>query len=693
MIGEVLSDLLKNRPGLISMSAVLLAIVFICQIVLVSNRESMTNDEGFHIYAGYRYWQCGDFGVNPEHPPFAKMTAALPLLLTSQTAPAGACPVADTNKGTGYSASDSWLYGLKNHPETAIVDRLLPMARHAMLVWPLLLFITAYFFTRMLFDASIALVAVFLITFEPTLIAHGGLVTTDMALSAASLLSVAAFFFFQRRPSAVRLVLAGLACGLTLSIKHSGVLILPILVILSVVELADRRSEKEPSNTVKCMRQVLALSAVILIGVGVLWSTYHFRYAARPGDAHLTTSLADFITDTESKENRSLMLRIIPVLAKGHLLPEAYLDGFVDVLSISNPGQSSFLFGHLYPHGVPQYFPSVVLIKTTLGMIVLGIVALFVLLKRHTQSGVAALYLVTPALVWMLAGMVSTLNIGYRHILPVIAPACCLIGIATVQLLRTSRPAVRIALIVLLLAHAVSSLAAFPDELAYGNEVFGGVRGSYRILTDSNNDWGQALPQLSSWLEKNQRGDCWFAYDGFAHPELSGVHCHPLVSNLFEFNDAPVSASTASQPSEVTGTLIVSGLSGSGIEWERPDLNPYQQLRDIKPVAVVGGADVVYQGTFDVSQAQAVNHLVEAMHLNGDGNFIAALPLAELASQAMPTSALAQLEMAKALRGLGQIGVAHEKYREALSIANAQPEWYFLSRTEMLTGFKDTMER
>ncbi len=687
-----MNDHLKNRRSWTSTSAVVLAIVFVFQIVLVSNRESMTNDEGFHTYAGYRYWQCGDFGVNPEHPPFAKMIAALPLRLTSQPAPAGACPVADTNKGTGYSASDSWLYGSKNHPETSIVDRVLPMARHAMLVWSLLLFITAYFFTRMLFDASSALVAVFLIAFEPTLIAHGGLVTTDMALSATSLLSVATFFFLQRRPSAVRLVLAGLACGLTLSVKHSGVLILPVLFILSVVEVVGRRSE-DAGNVVRPAKRFVALLAVILIGLGVLWSTYHFRYAARPGSAHLTTSLSDFIADTESKENRSLMLRVIPVLARGHLLPEAYLDGFVDVLSISNPGQSSFLFGHLYPHGVPQYFPAVVLIKSTLGMIGLGIVALFVLLKRRGQSGVAILYLLTPALVWMLAGMVSTLNIGYRHILPVIAPACCLIAIATVQLLRTSGRVVRTALILLLVAHAVSSLASFPNELAYGNEVFGGVRGSYRILTDSNNDWGQALPQLSSWLQKKQRGDCWFAYDGFAHPEHSGIDCHPLVSNLFEFNDAPVGGSAAPQPSEVTGTLIVSGLSGSGIEWERPDLNPYQQLRDIKPVAVVGGADVVYQGTFDVSQAQAVNHLVEAMHLNSDRNFGAALPLARSASEAMPTSALAQLELAKALRGLGQIGAAHEAYRKALSIADAQPEWYFLSRTEMRTGFKDTTDR
>lgn len=36
----------------------------------------------------------------------------------------------------------------------------------------------------------------------------------------------------------------------------------------------------------------------------------------------------------------------------------------------------------------------------------------------------------------MLGGMGSTLNIGYRHVLPIVAPACCLLGAATVALWR-----------------------------------------------------------------------------------------------------------------------------------------------------------------------------------------------------------------------------------------------------------------
>ena len=99
------------------------------------------------------------------------------------------------------------------------------------------------------------------------------------------------------------------------------------------------------------------------------------------------------------------MLHVIPMLARWHLFPEAYLYGFVDVLSISNPGQSSFLFGHLYPHGVPQYFPSVILIKSTLGSLGLGVLSVWLAVKRRSWLPLSALYLLTPAVVWLMGGM------------------------------------------------------------------------------------------------------------------------------------------------------------------------------------------------------------------------------------------------------------------------------------------------
>src|SRR5262245_25599280 len=64
--------------------AVILA-AFLVQALLALPRLSATNDEPVHIAAGYSYWKTLDFRLNPEHPPLAKLVAALPLLFLRPT--------------------------------------------------------------------------------------------------------------------------------------------------------------------------------------------------------------------------------------------------------------------------------------------------------------------------------------------------------------------------------------------------------------------------------------------------------------------------------------------------------------------------------------------------------------------------------------------------------------------------------
>ena len=66
-----------NRYTLI---AALLLFAFALQAFLALPRLSATSDEIPHLMAGYSYWTTRDFRMNPEHPPLAKLIAALPLL-------------------------------------------------------------------------------------------------------------------------------------------------------------------------------------------------------------------------------------------------------------------------------------------------------------------------------------------------------------------------------------------------------------------------------------------------------------------------------------------------------------------------------------------------------------------------------------------------------------------------------------
>src|SRR6188768_1689535 len=71
------------------LTAVLFAL-FIGQLVFHIVRTSATVDEPDHILAGHRHW-CGDFGINPEHPPLLKLLATAPLNFRDLSEPPWEC--------------------------------------------------------------------------------------------------------------------------------------------------------------------------------------------------------------------------------------------------------------------------------------------------------------------------------------------------------------------------------------------------------------------------------------------------------------------------------------------------------------------------------------------------------------------------------------------------------------------------
>src|SRR5207253_864553 len=70
-----------NARRLANIAAAVLIGIFCIQEIYSVPRLSATSDEPIHLAAGYSYWQTRDFRINPEHPPLAKLLAALPLLL------------------------------------------------------------------------------------------------------------------------------------------------------------------------------------------------------------------------------------------------------------------------------------------------------------------------------------------------------------------------------------------------------------------------------------------------------------------------------------------------------------------------------------------------------------------------------------------------------------------------------------
>ena len=70
-----------------SAGAVLLLLVLLGELTFSIRHQSLSWDEGDHLFAGYMSWKKADFGINPEHPPLVKALATIPLLAMHLKAP------------------------------------------------------------------------------------------------------------------------------------------------------------------------------------------------------------------------------------------------------------------------------------------------------------------------------------------------------------------------------------------------------------------------------------------------------------------------------------------------------------------------------------------------------------------------------------------------------------------------------
>ena len=626
-------------------------IVLSLQLFFSVRRESQTWDEANHIFAGYRSWTHADFGLNPEHPPLLKLLATAPLLPLQPKS-----PVLEER----FFKEDAFLRG-KEFLYQNDADKILARTRTTAAILTLLTALVVFFATREMFGTGAAFVALALLAFDPNLLAHGALITTDVGLACFMSLSVYLFYRFVKAPSVLRLIVTGVAVGLVLAVKQTGLLVLPILFLLSVCEIVFKRTLGRHA-----LKLLGSLVIITLIGFLVLWSFYGFRYAARPDGLQLNPPLAEYVQGLKPYEAWP-----ISTAAGFHLLPESYLYGLVDVKLTANY-YTSYVLGKVYAHGVWFYFPVAFLIKSTVGVLALFLVSLFVIVTRRLNHGREILFLTVPATFYLIVAMTVGMNIGVRHILVVYVFLYVLIGGAAWALMQKSRKWAY-AVGVLLLAHAVSSLMAFPNYIPYANELWGGPSQTNKYLTDSNSDWGQQLKSVAQYLEQRGVKECWFVYfaAGVAEPSYYGIPCKPLPTlNTLWLNEQ------IEVPNSIDGPVLISASNLSGLEFGPGPLDPYGQFKSIQPTAVIDCGVFVFDGKFDMSLAAAISKVQKAQNLAAAKHLDQALQEAEAAIALAPDSINTQLALGDILLELGQPLQARARYERALELAKTiEPEF------------------
>jgi tetratricopeptide (TPR) repeat protein len=656
---------LKLRAwGIVAVLSLLLMMA--AEIAFSVHGESLSWDEGNHIFAGYMSLKTHDYGLNPEHPPLVKMVAALPLMPLALRVP----PLQNR-----WYKTESYLDGREliyhNGPNdngrysgNTIIFR----ARMCVMPFILLLALLTFLAGSEMFGTTAGLVAMTLLAFEPSLLAHGPFVTTDATVTCMFLASIYSLYRWVKAPSLPRLLLVGLACGLALVAKHSAILLLPMMLVLLAGELVGRWVLQRRSTTGAALWRRCGLHAAKLFGglaaisalaILILWAFYGFRYAARPAGLHLDADM-----EGAAHGLKPIIAQGIVFFAHHRLLPESYLFGLCDVINVGN-WSPTFILGKVITHGVWYYFPVVLAIKLTLGMMGLLLIAAAAFFSGRFRPTRELFFLIVPAAIYLATAIASPLNIGIRHILPVLPFLILLAAGGACAMARSSKRWLY-AVAALVTVHCLSSLMAYPNYLAYANEAWGGPSQTHRYLTDSNVDWGQQLIAVKAYVDKHQIHDCWFAYTVASAilPRDYGIPCKllPTADTSWFGGDIEV-------PPVVHGPVFISYINLYGYEFGSEKLNAYQNFIALEPDAVIQDGVAVYNGDYSIPMARAIKYVNDAWQLRRNKDFAGALQSAETAVSIDPQFINAQRVLGQMLQHRGRNAEATIHYNQALAIA------------------------
>jgi len=251
-----------------------------------------------------------------------------------------------------------------------------------------------------------------------------------------------------------------------------------------------------------------------------------------------------------------------------------------------------------------------------------------------------------------------------------------LIGGAAWALMRKSRKwAYAVGL--LLLIHVTSSVLAFPNYIAYANELWGGPSQTYKYLTDSNSDWGQQLKSVRQYLDEHGVKECWFVYfaAGVAEPGYYGIPCRPLPTINTLWLNEPIEV-----PESIDGPVLISASNLSGVEFGPGPLDPYGQFKLLRPTAVIDYGVFVFDGKFDMPLAAAISKVQKARNFAAAKQLDQALQEAQAAVALAPDSIQTQLALGDILREMGQPQQARTRFEKALELAKTiEPEFQIRS--------------
>ena len=563
-------------PRAIAVALLTFAATFVALDVVSYTQKSATWDEPLHVTSGYVALARHDYRVDPEHPPFLRMWAALPLM-AMQGIKLDTSIIDKTPPSMDWAMAKQFDFGHQFMYVDNDADRLLYAARFMVVVLGVVLGVLLFCWVNEWLGFEAAVVALAFYTIEPNIAAHSSLITTDLGVTC--FIFGAVYFLWRTccRPSALNV--AGLTAFFVLAVisKYSALILGPIVVFpLAFATLRLR--------TLKLMTALGILALLASTSWIAIWAVYGFRYMPSASDSWLLHF-----------QDQPLVLQRVPALAgivnwidSRRLLPNIFTQGFL-LGQAKAQVRGAFLAGDYSDVGWWYYFPVAFLIKTPVALILLLAGGMAACVKRWRLWGrEGTVFVVLPIVVYLGTAMTARINIGLRHILPIYPLVLVAAAAGAKELLAAKRSRGRIVLGVLTLFWLLEFGRAYPNNLAFFNQLVGGPANGSKYLVDSNLDWGQDLKPLKGWMDRNGVANINLAYFGSADPAYYHITGTYLPGSPFFVPDRSISLP------QLPGYVAVSVTVLSGVYFDGRGRAFYKALRDQEPLADIGHSIHVY---------------------------------------------------------------------------------------------------
>ncbi|MCB8924838.1 MAG: glycosyltransferase family 39 protein [Ardenticatenaceae bacterium] len=529
-----------------------------------------TYDEYEYISRGYTYLKTGNTNLKLRHPVLLDSLAAVPLLLLPDVQLPLDSPALAAGDFHVYARNFMW------EANAAIANKIYFLARLPVMALSLLQSTAVFAWTRQKFGTMAGLVALTLVVFDPNWLAHGRLVTPDVGQSTLIFLSVYTWWRYLQKLAWPRLLLAGVVLGLAQTAGFPALILYPILFLITMVHLYQRRKLRALA-----WPWLLRLVGLGLLSLLTIWAVYGFAWGP------------------------------LPWLNLSGPAPYHWAE-FQDLLARLDRQDLAYLNGEVYRGGKLVFFVVALLFKTPLSVLLLALAGLIALLRRGWLAEIS-LWLV-PA-IYYATSLTSSLNIGYRHILPMLPFLYVWGGTAVLVAKQRWQKVVGLALLGWLL---VASMSIRPYYLTYFNELAGGPSNGLNHLVVSDLDWGQDLPGLADYLGDQE---VYLSYFGTTPPEQFGIRYQPIPA----WPPRGIPQQWPYHPDyPLPGTYAISAANLVGARFEEnPDTLAW--FRRQTPQAVIGNSIYVYEVPRLLNaNAPQVNLLLSGLALaDVPGEFIA----------------------------------------------------------------------